>query len=442
MGRRKLRNCSKCAVRHGPPIGNLCERESVEFEEKNTEMGGADEARESDDSGANAEKAKPERGPSREEVIPQAPTYQPLGDEDYVPLFQAKPAARKKFNFKKTWASEEADLQAQARPKKGSLGSETGGGEKHTLQSQAASSGAGNRHQDYYPSTGAPGGWVQRSEPPTAGSFMPSERLFPHRQQPAWSGFPDDETERRLRRMEGMIERLSDIQKVQVRQDYFRMQEAKEDRDTIPRSTSATADARSQAVESSSSDSESEVGEWTEQDGHDLWKSTKEKKKRNPFEHSSYVRKGESVSSYEKLMVVTFKTLEQLVELNKDVKGLIRHGLAMSEKASAGVYKVNAFIQYDESVRERAGRHGPSTFGQVDQEDIMRFFCYDNVDKQKQAKSTGTVSKKKADRVCLRYNSEAGCLFKNCSFAHKCIACEEVGHARKDCRVLKKKDTK
>ena len=56
------------------------------------------------------------------------------------------------------------------------------------------------------------------------------------------------------------------------------------------------------------------------------------------------------------------------------MRGLVRHGLAMPEKAAAGVYKVSAFIQYDESVCERVGCSGPSTFGQVDQEDIMRFF--------------------------------------------------------------------
>ena len=141
-------------------------------------------------------------------------------------------------------------------------------------------------------------------------------------------------------------------------------------------------------------------------------------------------------------MVVTFKTLQQVLELNKNVGGLVKHGLAMAEKASSGVYKVEAFISYDESVRERAGRSGPKTFGQVNHDDIMRFFCYDNVDKAKQAKTTPSTGKKKADRTCLRFNSEAGCLFKNCNFAYRCVACEEAGHARKDCQVLKKKDKK
>ena len=104
--------------------------------------------------------------------------------------------------------------------------------------------------------------------------------------------------------------------------------------------------------------------------------------------------------------------------------------------------RVEAFIKYDQAVRERAGQHGPSTFGQVNQKDVMRFFCYDNVDSQKAAKSKGTATKKKGDRICLPYNSEAGCAFKNCNFGHRCIACEETGHPKKDCKVLKKKDAK
>ena len=69
-------------------------------------------------------------------------------------------------------------------------------------------------------------------------------------------------------------------------------------------------------------------------------------------------------------MEVTFRTLEQLLDLNKDVRGLVKHGLAMSEKAAAGVYHVDAFIKYDEAVRDRAGQHGPGTFGQVSQKDL------------------------------------------------------------------------
>ena len=65
------------------------------------------------------------------------------------------------------------------------------------------------------------------------------------------------------------------------------------------------------------------------------------------------------MDSFEKLMVVTFKTMEELMSLGKDVKGLVRHGLALSEKASTGIYKVDAYVKYDVSVRDRAVKARP-----------------------------------------------------------------------------------
>ena len=38
MARRKLRNCSKCGIRHGPPIGTRCKRAEDEFRRLNEEM--------------------------------------------------------------------------------------------------------------------------------------------------------------------------------------------------------------------------------------------------------------------------------------------------------------------------------------------------------------------------------------------------------------------
>ena len=187
---------------------------------------------------------------------------------------------------------------------------------------------------------------------------------------------------------------------------------------------------------------ESEIGEWTESEGRDLWKSTKEKKKRNPFDHTNFTKKGEKVDSFEKIMIVTFKTMEQLLNMGKDVKGLVRHGLAMSEKASTGFYKVDAFVNYDDAVRERAGRQGPSTFGVVSQDDVMRYFCVDNAERSRNAKAPQTAGKKKSDKVCLKFTSEAGCTFRFCNFVHRCVACDDAGHSKKDCKAIKRKETK
>ena len=119
----------------------------------------------------------------------------------------------------------------------------------------------------------------------------------------------------------------------------------------------------------------------------------------------------------------------------------------MSEKAATNVYKVDAFVKYDEAVRDRAGQEGPSTFGVVNQEDVLRYFCFDNAEPQRQSKATAAASsktstKKRLDKICLKYNNENGCNLKACTFKHNCIACEEPGHPRKECKALKRKDVK
>ena len=177
--------------------------------------------------------------------------------------------------------------------------------------------------------------------------------------------------------------------------------------------------------------------------GNDLWKNVKGKRSKNPFEQSTYLNKSDPVDSFERVMMVTFKTLKQLLECNGEVKGVVRHGLALAEKASKDVYRVEAFTKYDESVRERAGQVGPGAFGTVDQEDTLRFFSYDNVIRPKSGKAAATSGgrdhKKKSEKMCLKYNDQ-GCNAKSCPYGHMCAACEEPGHSRKDCKNLKRKD--
>ena len=186
--------------------------------------------------------------------------------------------------------------------------------------------------------------------------------------------------------------------------------------------------------------------DWRDYQGVALWMKEKEKKIKNPFDQRAFTRKGEKVSSFESLMYVTFKTALKLMELKYDARGILKHGMAMAEKAAKNVYEVDAFLQYDESVRERAGQTGPSAFGTVVQEDVLMHYCFDNTIKQKGSSKQQQSSKKagssKAEKTCLRYN-EGGCNNKSCHFMHRCIACDDLGHPKKDCKnVNKGKDKK
>ena len=130
-------------------------------------------------------------------------------------------------------------------------------------------------------------------------------------------------------------------------------------------------------------------------------------------------------------MVVTFKTIQQLLDAKYDVSGVVKHGLTMAEKASKKVFEVEAFLLYDESVRERAGEAGPTAFGHVNQEDSLRFFSAENMRK------ATNKAKKKGDKSCIRFN-DGGCNSKSCYFVHKCVACGDTTHGAKECKSKKK----
>ena len=136
--------------------------------------------------------------------------------------------------------------------------------------------------------------------------------------------------------------------------------------------------------------------------------------------------------------MVTFRTMLELHEDGEDVSGIIQHGLLLAEKSSKGVYKFEALISYDEVVRKRAGREGIPEFKNVRQEEVMKHFCFDNSIATEQKKSTKSKSKR-SDKICLRYNGADGCSMKNCYYAHRCLACDDPNHPKKECKNIKKK---
>ena len=166
--------------------------------------------------------------------------------------------------------------------------------------------------------------------------------------------------------------------------------------------------------------------------------SKEKKKQKRRFRHKNFLQWGESVNDIDSLMMVTFRTMLELQEEGEDLSGLLQHGLLLAEKSSKGVYKFDALLSYDEVVRKRAGREGVSEFKNVRQEEVMKHFCFDNSVVTELKKPSKTKSKR-AEKVCLRYNGDDGCTMKNCFYAHKCLACDDPGHAKRDCKNIKKK---
>ena len=92
MARNKLRNCSKCNVRHGPPIGTRCKRTEDEFLRLNVEMDETRKSESRDDvgkvkDGASEAKSTVEPGvtsPGEDEKNDEALGQEPVADQDFL----------------------------------------------------------------------------------------------------------------------------------------------------------------------------------------------------------------------------------------------------------------------------------------------------------------------------------------------------------------------
>ena len=431
MPRKKLRNCSKCDVRHGPPIGTRCNRAEVEFDEMNRKMGD-DQAEGEAKAESDVKTARPN---GREDEAMESQSCQ--GDNiEEVPLFSEFLRSREEDRRRR-------DIQGgEQTSRPGRAGGRTPPSATPGGQGPGVTNGPGQGVYYQVPWENYPHHLHDYHQYPPTFRVGSEPRQFDHggasQGYLSYAELAEDSrsVKRRMTKLESSLEQVLEAQQNMVKLQT-EMMFGKKASPAQPANAAASS-----KVDQPDSESENETEEWKENVSDDLWKWVNGKKNKNPFEHTVYMKKGEHVDSFERVMMVTFKTVLQLLEVNQEVKGVVKHGLAMAEKASKSVYEVEAFTRYDESVRERAGAVGPGAFGVVDQEDTLRFFSYDNVKKTKGWKPSPSGSqsqKKKSDKLCLKYNDQ-GCASKSCYYAHKCAACEETGHARKDCTNLKKKD--
>ena len=447
MARKKLRNCSRCEVRHGPPIGVRCRRNTREFEDLNEEMSGGraggdfEEAvsESATDAWAGEPKSGAMAGQNSSLGLPPVSGEPQEKDESQWPSFSEFRRRREEERQGDRAGGPRSASPTQPPPgfeeKKKKPAEKPRGQEAPDRLAQSQ----GIYCQvpwDQYPQHLRD---QHQFQPTFRVGTQPTQKDFQAAARDAASvGNMDYHMDYRMSWMEKSLGDLMDSQKVLLQYHAEAVAKSQVSAPTQDNTRSATT----RREESSESESEQETEGWKDSFGDELWKNVKGRREKNPFDQSSYLKKGETIDSFERVMVVTYKTIAQLLEANGDVKGVVRHGLAMAEKAAKGVYKIEAFTKYDDSVRERAGAVGPSAFGTVDQEDTLRFFSFDNVERTKGWKTSqgsSGVAKKKSDKMCLKYNDQ-GCNAKSCFYSHRCAACEEVGHPRKECKNLKRKE--
>lgn len=152
------------------------------------------------------------------------------------------------------------------------------------------------------------------------------------------------------------------------------------------------------------------------------------------FSQTRHVEKGEQLNTFEGLMVITFRTIIEMLEKGIPVMGIVGHGLTMAEKAASGAYVDKACIAYDSSVRVRAAKKGVMAFTNPVNEDLIRHFSLEN-SKKFEARAGQNSKKRKSSGVCFRFNSDSGCHAKSCAYGHRCSACNSEGHSVRDCKV-------
>lgn len=129
-------------------------------------------------------------------------------------------------------------------------------------------------------------------------------------------------------------------------------------------------------------------------------------------------------------MVITFKMLIELYERDIPIMGALNHGLMLAEKSASGAYLDRASINYDASVRLRARKGGVDVFANPCNEDLI---CHYSLENSRKFETQRAAGHKKKKGICFRFNSEAGCHSKDCTFAHKCSLCKFEGHSMKSC---------
>lgn len=133
---------------------------------------------------------------------------------------------------------------------------------------------------------------------------------------------------------------------------------------------------------------------------------------RRMYSQSRHVDRGEEIRNFEKLMVISFRTLLEMLERGEPLKGFLSHGLTITEKAASGAYQDRAYIAYDASVRQRAKKIGPRAFDSPINEDLIRHFSLEN--SKRFGVARGQSGSKRKSNTCYRFNSETGCGAKDC----------------------------
>lgn len=125
-----------------------------------------------------------------------------------------------------------------------------------------------------------------------------------------------------------------------------------------------------------------------------------------------------------------------------DHRALLEHIGFLSLRAMTNDFRDVAHIEYDRAIRKQAELSGFSSFGTANNGTSVSYYGPQSMKFKKEqrgdynGKRAGGVRHATDNRVCFRWNSEAGCLKteEDCIFGHCCAKCGSKGHRRQKCK--------
>ena len=341
MTKRKLRNCSQCGVRHGPPFGKYCGRLESAFDALNEEMSGADGAG-----------GGPESGPIEENSKLLGASVTAVRDESWSKDMETRSTCGGVVSVEQ----EIEDFAKFATGASGSawqLGPDVPDCQEPAPAELPARSGNGRNVVNTSSGEPLPFQFVAQAREHTCSKDAEASRVkgASRRAQPP-PFVEGTQILGRLDRLENVVGKVCGVYQATMER-FAHLANAPQYRpaaqETIPEAAGAAAAEplppkqpvkKEKKFEWDPFDLESTLGDdWTEFHGREMWKAAEERRKKNPFNHVAYLKKGEKVETFESLMIVTFKTLQQFADAKYDVSGVIKHGLMMAEKASKNVLR-------------------------------------------------------------------------------------------------------
>lgn len=200
-----------------------------------------------------------------------------------------------------------------------------------------------------------------------------------------------------------------------------------------------SANRAGRKISESSSDSEDE--EEARTPCRNARREGRSRRKEPVFPQDEFLQEGEAMASLNTVVLAGVRQVRHLLMEGQEVEPILKHLEFLLKKSTLGVYRHDAYIGYDRAVRSRADRDGIAAFGVMATEELATSFCPENLisTKNRDGKSKSQTSGKsaKAPKFCRAFN-EGSCSFKNCIFAHACLACDEIGHGKSDCPKLKR----